>query len=168
MTGEDDLRHEGPVRVFEEEADAMEYVQEDRVETGDVIVIRNEGPRGGPGMREMLGVTSAVAGQGHAEDVALITDGRFSGATRGLSIGHTAPEAYVGGPIAALEDGDVVTVDVAERELSVDLDDEEIEARLEERADPGAGYRGGVLAKYQRDFGSAANGAVTNPKAQWE
>jgi len=168
VTGEDNLRHEGPVRVFEEETAAMEYVQEDRVETGDVIVIRNEGPRGGPGMREMLGVTSAVAGQGHAEDVALITDGRFSGATRGLSIGHVAPEAYVGGPIGVLEDGDVVTVDVAERELSVDLTEAEIEARLDEREDPGRSYRGGVLAKYQRDFGSAANGAATNPKAQWE
>jgi dihydroxy-acid dehydratase len=168
VTGEDDLHHEGPVRVFEEEAAAMEYVQEDRVETGDVIVIRNEGPRGGPGMREMLGVTSAVAGQGHAEDVALITDGRFSGATRGLSIGHVAPEAYVGGHIAALEDGDVVTVDIEERELSVDLDDAEIEDRLDALGDTDAGYRGGVLAKYQRDFGSAANGAVTNPKAQWE
>jgi dihydroxy-acid dehydratase len=168
VTGEDNLRHEGPVRVFEEETTAMKYVQEDRVETGDVIVIRNEGPRGGPGMREMLGVTSAVAGQGHAEDVALITDGRFSGATRGLSIGHAAPEAHVGGPIAALEDGDIVTVDVAERELSVNLNDAEIEARLADREDPDAGYRGGVLAKYQRDFGSAANGAVTNPKAQWD
>jgi dihydroxy-acid dehydratase len=119
-------------------------------------------------MREMLGVTSAVAGQGHAEDVALITDGRFSGATRGLSIGHVAPEAYVGGHIAALEDGDVVTVDIEERELSVDLDDAEIEDRLDALGDTDAGYRGGVLAKYQRDFGSAANGAVTNPKAQWE
>ncbi|MFB6227178.1 MAG: dihydroxy-acid dehydratase, partial [Halobacteriales archaeon] len=168
VTGADDLRHEGPVRVFEEETEAMKYVQEDRVETGDVIVIRNEGPRGGPGMREMLGVTSAVAGQGHAEDVALITDGRFSGATRGLSIGHVAPEAYVGGPIGVLEDGDVVTVDVAERELSVDLSDAEIAARLRDREDPERAYRSGVLAKYQRDFGSAANGAVTNPKAQWE
>jgi dihydroxy-acid dehydratase len=168
VTGEDDLRHEGPVRVFEEEAAAMQYVQEDRVGTGDVIVIRNEGPRGGPGMREMLGVTSAVAGQGHAEDVALITDGRFSGATRGLSIGHVAPEAYVGGAIAALEDGDIVTVDVAERELSVDLSESEMEARLDERNVRESPYEGGVLAKYQRDFGSAANGAVTNPKAQWE
>jgi dihydroxy-acid dehydratase len=168
VTGKDNLRHRGPVRVFEGETAAMEYVQEDRVETGDVIVIRNEGPQGGPGMREMLGVTSAVAGQGHAEDVALITDGRFSGATRGLSIGHTAPEAYVGGPIAALEDGDVVTVDVGERELSVDLSDAEIDARLADHGPAESDYRGGVLAKYQRDFGSAANGAVTNPRAQWD
>ena len=167
ITGEDHLHHEGPVRVFEEEEPAMKYVQEDNVESGDVICIRNEGPRGGPGMREMLGVTSAVAGQGHADDVALFTDGRFSGATRGFSIGHVAPEAYVGGPIAALEDGDTVTIDVDDLELSVDLSDEEIEERLEDH-DPEPTYEDGVLAKYHRDFGSAANGAVTNPGAQWD
>jgi len=167
ITGEDHLRHEGPVRVFESEEPAMEYVQEGSVETGDVLCIRNEGPRGGPGMREMLGVTSAVAGQGHAEDVALFTDGRFSGATRGFSIGHVAPEAYVGGPIAALEDGDTVTVDVDALELSVDLPDAEIEERLEDHA-PEPTYENGVLAKYHRDFGSAANGAVTNPGVQWD
>jgi len=167
ITGEDHLRHEGPVRVFDEESNAMEYVQEGRVESGDVIGIRNEGPRGGPGMREMLGVTSAVAGQGHAEDVALFTDGRFSGATRGFSIGHVAPEAFVGGPIAALEDGDVVTIDIDDLELSVDLTDEEIESRLEDH-DPEPNYESGVLAKYHRDFGSAANGAVTNPGAKWD
>ena len=167
ITGEDHLHHEGPVRVFEGEEDAMAYVQEGKVESGDVIAIRNEGPRGGPGMREMLGVTSAVAGQGHAEDVALFTDGRFSGATRGFSIGHVAPEAYVGGPIAALEDGDTITIDIDDHELSVDLTDEEIESRLEEY-DPEPTYESGVLAKYHRDFGSAANGAVTNPGAQWD
>jgi dihydroxy-acid dehydratase len=167
ITGEDHLHHEGPVRVFENEEPAMAYVQEGNVETGDVLCIRNEGPRGGPGMREMLGVTSAVAGQGHAEDVALFTDGRFSGATRGFSIGHVAPEAYVGGPIAALEDGDTVTIDIDDHELSVDLTHEEIEARLEDH-DPEPPYGNGVLAKYTRDFGSAANGAVTNPGVQWE
>ncbi|WP_436902409.1 dihydroxy-acid dehydratase [Halovenus halobia] len=166
ITGEDHLRHEGPVQVFEREEGAMEYVQEGNVESGDVICIRNEGPRGGPGMREMLGVTSAVAGQGHAEDVALFTDGRFSGATRGFSIGHVAPEAYVGGPIAALEDGDTVTIDIDELELSVDVSDEELEQRLEDH-DPEPAYENGVLAKHVRDFGSAANGAVTNPGAQW-
>ena len=166
ITDEDHLRHEGPVRVFEKEEPAMKYVQEGNVESGDVICIRNEGPRGGPGMREMLGVTSAVAGQGHADDVALFTDGRFSGATRGFSIGHVAPEAYVGGPIAALEDGDTVAIDVDELKLSVDLSDEEIEARLEDH-DPEPTYEDGVFAKYHRDFGSAANGAVTNPGAQW-
>ncbi|MFB6281604.1 MAG: dihydroxy-acid dehydratase [Haloferacaceae archaeon] len=165
ITGRDHLRHEGPVRVFESEEPAMAYVQEGDVEAGDVICIRNEGPRGGPGMREMLGVTSAVAGQGHAEDVALFTDGRFSGATRGFSIGHVAPEAYVGGPIAALEDGDTVTIDVDDLELSVDLTDAEIEARLADH-DPDPAYENGVLAKYGEAFGSAANGAVTNPGAK--
>jgi dihydroxy-acid dehydratase len=180
ITGEDHLHHEGPVRVFEQEAEAMKYVQEGRVDSGDtdegtsssnqnsvssgdVIVIRNEGPRGGPGMREMLGVTSAVAGQGHAEDVALITDGRFSGATRGFSIGHVAPEASVGGPIAAIEDGDTVTIDIDELELSVALSDEEIAERLDARDDPEPTYENGVLAKYGATFDSAANGAVTNP-----
>jgi dihydroxy-acid dehydratase len=167
ITGADHLRHEGPVRVFEEESPAMQYVQEGNVETGDVICIRNEGPQGGPGMREMLGVTSAVAGQGHAEDVALITDGRFSGATRGFSVGHVAPEAYAGGPIAALEDGDTVTVDIDALELSVDLTGEEIERRLGDH-DPDPAYANGVLAKYCRDFGSAANGAVSNPGAKWD
>jgi len=167
ITGEDHLHHEGPVRVFEEEENAMQYVQEGKVESGDLICIRNEGPRGGPGMREMLGVTSAVAGQGHAEDVALFTDGRFSGATRGFSIGHVAPEAFVGGPIAALEDGDTITIDIDELEMSVDLSDEEIEARLDEW-EPEPNYENGVLAKYHRDFDSAANGAVTNPGAKWE
>ena len=163
VTGEDNLHHEGPARVFEGEEAAMEYVQTEGAETGDVIVVRNEGPRGGPGMREMLGVTSAVAGQGHSEDVALITDGRFSGATRGLSIGHVAPEAYTDGPIGALRDGDVITVDIAERELSVDLTEEEIEARLEQRDDPEPNYTHGVLAKYGESFASAEYGAYTNP-----
>jgi len=165
ITGEDHLHHEGPVRIFDDEENAMEYVQEGHVDSGDVIGIRNEGPRGGPGMREMLGVTSAVAGQGHAEDVALFTDGRFSGATRGFSIGHVAPEAFVGGPIAALEDGDVITIDVDDHELSVDLSDAEIEGRLE-GYDPEPNYTGGVLAKYGQMFGSAANGAVTDPGAK--
>ncbi|RZH66567.1 dihydroxy-acid dehydratase [Natrinema altunense] len=163
ITGEDHLHHEGPVRIFEREEDAMAYVQEGNVESGDVIGIRNEGPRGGPGMREMLGVTSAVAGQGHAEDVALFTDGRFSGATRGFSIGHVAPEAAAGGPIAALEDGDTITIDIDDLELSVDLSDAEIEQRLADHDRPEPQYTTGVLAKYGRDFGSAANGAVTNP-----
>jgi dihydroxy-acid dehydratase len=167
ITGEDHLHHEGPVRIFDEEENAMEYVQEGHVESGDVIGIRNEGPRGGPGMREMLGVTSAVAGQGHAEDVALFTDGRFSGATRGFSIGHVAPEAFVGGPIAALEDGDVITIDIDALELSVDLSDEEIESRLAGyEAEPN--YTSGVLAKYGQLFDSAANGAVTDPGAKRE
>ena len=162
-TGQDEFHHEGPVRIFENEEDAMRYVQEDEIESGDVIVIRNEGPQGGPGMREMLGVTAAVVGAGHEDDVALLTDGRFSGGTRGPMIGHVAPEAFTGGPIAALEDGDVVTVDIPDRTIEVDLTDEELEARLADWEQPDPAYEGGVLAKYGLAFGSAANGAVTNP-----
>jgi dihydroxy-acid dehydratase len=163
VTGDDKLHHEGPARVFEDEESAMKWVQEGNIESGDVIIIRNEGPRGGPGMREMLGVTAAVVGQGHEDDVALITDGRFSGATRGPMIGHAAPEAFVGGPIAALEDGDTVRVDVPDRTIETDLSDEELDSRLDAWEQPEANYQSGVLAKYGRDFGSAANGAVTNP-----
>ncbi|NEU55872.1 dihydroxy-acid dehydratase [Halorussus sp. MSC15.2] len=163
VTGEDDFHHEGPARVFETEEDAMQYVQEGRIESGDVIVIRNEGPRGGPGMREMLGVTSAVVGAGHEDDVAMVTDGRFSGATRGPMIGHVAPESFDGGPIAALEDGDHVTIDIPDRTLEADLSDGEIESRLADREEPELSYQNGVLAKYGATFGSAANGAVTNP-----
>jgi len=163
VTGDDNFHHEGPARVFENEEDAMKYVQEDRIESGDVIVIRNEGPQGGPGMREMLGVTAAVVGAGHEDDVAMITDGRFSGATRGPMVGHAAPEAFVGGPIGALEDGDTITIDIPEREISVDLPDAELEDRLADREPPEPNYTSGVLAKYGMAFGSAANGAVTNP-----
>jgi len=162
------MHHEGPARVFEGEEAAMRYVQEGKVESGDVIVIRNEGPRGGPGMREMLGVTAARDGQGHSEDVALITDGRFSGATRGLSIGHVAPEAYDGGPIGLLEDGDHVTIDIPERTLDVDVPEEELDARREDWDQPEPSYENGVLAKYGALFGSAANGAITNPGAKDE
>ncbi|PSP97771.1 dihydroxy-acid dehydratase [Halobacteriales archaeon QS_4_70_19] len=162
-TGQDEFYHEGPARIFENEEDAMRYVQEGHIESGDVIVIRNEGPSGGPGMREMLGVTAAVVGAGHEDDVALLTDGRFSGGTRGPMIGHVAPEAFVGGPIAALEDGDHVTVDIPERSISVDLSDEELAARLDDWEQPDPAYEGGVLAKYGLAFDSAANGAVTNP-----
>ncbi|MFB6183169.1 MAG: dihydroxy-acid dehydratase [Haloarculaceae archaeon] len=168
VTGDDKFHHEGPARVFENEEDAMAYVQEGHIASGDVIVIRNEGPKGGPGMREMLGVTAAVVGQGHEDDVALITDGRFSGGTRGPMIGHVAPEAFVGGPIGALEDGDTITVDIPERTLEVDLSEDQLQRRLDERADPEPPYEGGVLAKYCRDFGSASNGAVTNPRVKWD
>jgi dihydroxy-acid dehydratase len=163
VTGEDNFHHEGPARVFEAEEDAMKYVQEGRIESGDVIVIRNEGPQGGPGMREMLGVTAAVVGAGHEDDVAMVTDGRFSGATRGPMIGHVAPESFAGGPIGALEDGDRVTIDIPDRTLAVDLPESEIEDRLDAREEPELAYQNGVLAKYGATFGSAANGAVTNP-----
>ena len=167
-TGNDEFYHQGPARIFENEEDAMAYVQEGHIESGDVIVIRNEGPKGGPGMREMLGVTAAVVGAGHEDDVALITDGRFSGGTRGPMIGHVAPEAFVGGPIGLLEDGDEVTVDIPERTLSVDVDDAELAARREAWDQPDPAYDGGVLAKFARDFGSAAHGAVTNPGVKRE
>ncbi|WP_280586178.1 dihydroxy-acid dehydratase [Halorubrum sp. Boch-26] len=164
VTGDDEFYHEGPARVFENEEDAMEYVQSGAVDSGDVIVIRNEGPTGGPGMREMLGVTAAVVGAGHEDDVALLTDGRFSGATRGPMIGHVAPEAAEGGPIGLIEDDDHVTVDIPERDLSVDLSDDELAERREAWEPPALQYEGGILAKYARDFASAADGAVTNPR----
>ncbi|MFC6873780.1 dihydroxy-acid dehydratase [Halobellus marinus] len=166
VTGDDKFHHTGPARLFEGEEAAMRYVQEGHIESGDVIVIRNEGPQGGPGMREMLGVTAAVVGQGHEDDVALLTDGRFSGATRGPMVGHVAPEAAVGGPIALLEDGDEITVDIPDRELSVDVSESELDARREEWEPREPAYTSGVLAKYGNDFGSAANGAVTNPGAK--
>ena len=168
VTGDDQLHHEGPARIFEREEAAMEWVQDGNIEPGDVVVIRNEGPCGGPGMREMLSVTAAVVGQGHEDDVALLTDGRFSGATRGPMIGHVAPEAFDGGPIAALEDGDTVTVDIPNRELSVDLSEDELDERLEAWEQPEPTYTSGVLAKYGLAFGSAANGAVTNPAVKRE
>ncbi|MDR5672542.1 Dihydroxyacid dehydratase/phosphogluconate dehydratase [Halalkaliarchaeum sp. AArc-CO] len=162
-TGNDTLRHVGPARIFEHEENAMAYVQDGDVDPDDVIVIRNEGPKGGPGMREMLGVTAAVVGAGYEDDVALLTDGRFSGGTRGPMIGHVAPEAAVGGPIGLLEEGDEVTVDVPNRELSVAVSSEELERRRDAWEEPDPPYEGGVLAKFARDFGSAADGAVTNP-----
>jgi dihydroxy-acid dehydratase len=163
VTGDDAFHHAGPARLFENEEDAMAYVQEGHVESGDVIIIRNEGPQGGPGMREMLGVTAAVVGQGHEDDVGLITDGRFSGATRGPMIGHVAPEAAVGGPIALVEDGDEITIDIPDRTLEVDVSDAELERRREAWEPRPPNYTSGVLAKYGQAFGSAANGAVTNP-----
>lgn len=167
-TGDDAFHHEGPARVFETEEDAMAYVQEGGIESGDTIVIRNEGPRGGPGMREMLGVTAAVVGQGHEDDVALLTDGRFSGATRGPMIGHVAPEAFVGGPIAAIEDGDTITIDIPDRTIALECSDAELERRIEASDASEPAYDSGVLAKYGAAFDSAANGAVTNPSAKRE
>ena len=163
ITGEDAFVHTGPARVFESEEDAMAYVQQGELESGDVLVIRTEGPRGGPGMREMLGVTAAVVGQGHEDDVAMLTDGRFSGATRGPMVGHIAPEAAVGGPIGLLADGDIVTIDVPARRIDVAVDADEWAAREAAWEPPTPRYTSGVLAKYGRSFDSASNGAVTNP-----
>ena len=158
------LEHTGPARVFDSEEAAMEAVQAGRIVAGDVVVIRYEGPRGGPGMREMLGVTAALVGQGLGETVALLTDGRFSGATRGLMAGHVAPEASHGGPIAALRDGDTVTFDIENRTLGVDLPEGELEARLAQWSEPEPRYATGVMAKYAALVSSASEGAVTDPE----
>jgi dihydroxy-acid dehydratase len=152
----------GPARVFECEEDCFAAVKDQRIEPGDVIVIRNEGPAGGPGMREMLQVTAAIVGEGLGEEVALLTDGRFSGATRGLMVGHVAPEAVKGGPIAALRDGDEVTIDVDGRRLEVALSDEEIASRIAAYEQPPPAYETGVLAKYAKSVSSASIGAITS------
>ena len=158
------LHHEGPARVFDSEEEAMEALNAQRITAGDVVVIRYEGPKGGPGMREMLGVTGAIVGQGLGETVALLTDGRFSGATRGLMVGHVAPEAAHGGPIAALREGDAVTFDVENRKLEVALSDAQIEDRLKDWKDPQPRYETGVFAKYAALVSSASEGAITRPE----
>jgi dihydroxy-acid dehydratase len=161
LAGHERRHHRGPARVFEGEESAMAAVIGGAIEAGDVVVIRNEGPAGGPGMREMLAVTAAINGAGLGEDVALLTDGRFSGATHGLMAGHVAPEAVRGGPIAAVQDGDEITIDVDARRIDVALSGEEIAARLATYAAPPNPDMTGVLLKYARSVSSAANGAVT-------
>ncbi|MEA2319340.1 MAG: dihydroxy-acid dehydratase [Solirubrobacteraceae bacterium] len=161
LAGHERRHHRGPARVFEGEEAAMDAVTHGGIQEGDVVVIRNEGPAGGPGMREMLAVTGAINGAGLGESVALLTDGRFSGATHGFMAGHVAPEAARGGPIAAVQDGDIVTVDVENRRLDVDLDDEEIARRVAAYQAPPNGDATGVLAKYAALVGSASQGAVT-------
>ena len=155
------LEHRGPARVFECEEDAMHAVTEGRIKDGDVIVIRYEGPKGGPGMREMLGVTGAVIGAGLGESVALLTDGRFSGATRGLMAGHVAPEAAHRGPIAAVREGDTVVFDIANRKLTVEISDAELTARLAQWKTPEPRYKSGVFAKYAAPVQSGSEGATT-------
>ena len=162
VTGIDRKLHQGPARVFEREEDAMAAVTRGEIKAGDVVVIRHEGPKGGPGMREMLGVTGAIMGAGLGDSVALVTDGRFSGATRGFMVGHVAPEAAVGGPIAALRDGDPLTIDIENRKIDIDLPAAEIEARLAATPRPEAKYKTGVFAKYALTVSSAARGAVTS------
>ena len=154
-------QHRGPARIFDREEAAMQAVTSKQIQPGDVMVIRYEGPAGGPGMREMLGVTAAIVGEGLGESVALMTDGRFSGATRGLMIGHVAPEAARGGPIAALEEGDTISIDVENRRLDVELEDSEIEQRLAKWKPPEQRYASGVFAKYCLLVSSAAEGAIT-------
>jgi dihydroxy-acid dehydratase len=162
LSGHERRKHVGPARVFESEEDAMAAVTGSQIEPGDVLVIRNEGPAGGPGMREMLAVTAALVGEGLGEEVALITDGRFSGATRGFMAGHVAPEAARGGPIAAVQDGDEVTIDVDGRTLDVALAPEEIAARVGAYESPAREVPAGVLSKYAKLVGSAAEGAITS------
>ncbi|MDR7436573.1 MAG: dihydroxy-acid dehydratase [Armatimonadota bacterium] len=161
LAGGERQQHRGPARVFDGEEAAFAAVRSGEVRPGDVVVIRYEGPGGGPGMREMLLVTAALVGAGLGESVALVTDGRFSGATRGLMVGHVAPEAARGGPLAALRDGDVITIDVPSRRLDVDLSADEIRARLSRWSPPPPRYATGALAKYARLVSSAAEGAVT-------
>lgn len=165
IAGHERLSHRGPARVFDREEDAMRAVTHGQIQAGDVVVIRYEGPRGGPGMREMLGVTGAIVGAGLGETVALLTDGRFSGATRGLMVGHVAPEAARGGPLAALQEGDTINIDIEARRLDVELSDAEIAARLARWQEPAPRYTSGVFAKYALLVSSASEGAITQPGA---
>jgi dihydroxy-acid dehydratase len=161
VSGADRTIHRGPARVFDSEEGAFEAVQRQAIKPGDVVVIRYEGPSGGPGMREMLGVTSALVGAGLGDSVALVTDGRFSGATRGFMVGHAAPEAFRGGPLAAVREGDPIVIDVATRRLDVEISDEELSERLKTWKAPAPRYATGVMAKYAKLVSSASMGAVT-------
>ena len=164
ISGHERLQHRGPARVFESEEDAMAAVTGKKIRAGDVVVIRNEGPKGGPGMREMLSVTGAIVGEGLGETVALLTDGRFSGATHGLMAGHVSPEAALGGPIAAVRDGDMIRFDVNQRKLEAEISDEEIRRRMSAWKPPQPRYPTGVFAKYAALVLSASEGAITKPQ----
>ncbi len=163
LVGHERTLHRGPARVFDSEEDCFAAVSARAIQPGDVVVIRYEGPAGGPGMREMLHVTAALVGEGLGDSVALVTDGRFSGATHGLMVGHVAPEAAHGGPLAALRDGDIVAVDVDSRELRAELPEGELERRLADWTPPPKRYETGVLAKYAALVSSASDGAITTP-----
>jgi dihydroxy-acid dehydratase len=165
MSGHERASQTGPARVFDSEEAAMHAVTSKQIKAGDVVVIRYEGPKGGPGMREMLSVTAAIVGEGLGESVALITDGRFSGATRGLMVGHVAPEAALGGPIVAIREGDRITIDTKIRKLELEIPDAEISRRLSEWKAPAPRYKTGVFAKYAALVRSAAEGAITTPPA---
>jgi dihydroxy-acid dehydratase len=164
ISGHERLEQRGPARVFESEEDAMAAVTAKKIQAGDVVVIRNEGPKGGPGMREMLGVTAAIVGEGLGGSVALLTDGRFSGATRGLMAGHVSPEAALGGPIAGVRDGDMIRFDVNKRELVVEVSDEVLRQRMAQWKAPQPRYPKGVFAKYAALVSSASQGAITTPR----
>ena len=161
IAGKKVTQFQGTARVFDREEDAMQAVQQRQIQAGDVVVIRYEGPKGGPGMREMLGVTGALVGQGLGESVALMTDGRFSGATHGVMVGHVAPEAVVGGPIAALRDGDTIVFDIPKREINVKLPKRELRSRLAKWKPPAPRYTSGVMAKYANLVSTASRGAIT-------
>jgi dihydroxy-acid dehydratase len=162
ISGKEGLRFEGNARVFESEEKALKSILAGTIKKGDVIVIRYEGPKGGPGMREMLSPTSAVMGRGLGKDVALITDGRFSGGTHGFVVGHITPEAFVGGPIALIKNGDKITIDARKRTLSLDITDGEMARRRNAWKQPAPRYRRGVLAKYASHVTDASHGAVTD------
>jgi len=164
ISGHERLEHRGPARVFESEEDAMAAVTSRKIQAGDVVVIRNEGPKGGPGMREMLGVTSAIVGEGLGDSVALLTDGRFSGATRGLMAGHVSPEAALGGPICGVRDGDMIRFDVRKRVLEVEVSDDVLRQRMAAWKPPQPRYPTGVFAKYAALVSSASQGAITTPR----
>jgi dihydroxy-acid dehydratase len=161
LAGHERLLHRGPARVFDSEEACFAAVKGQSITPGDVVVIRYEGPAGGPGMREMLHVTAALVGEGLGDEVALVTDGRFSGATHGLMVGHVAPEAFRGGPIALLRDGDTVVVDVESRRLDLEVDEDELERRRATWTRPEPRYRAGVFARYAEHVGSASEGART-------
>jgi dihydroxy-acid dehydratase len=163
ISGHERLEQRGPARVFESEEDAMTAVTSKKIKSGDVVVIRNEGPKGGPGMREMLSVTGAIVGEGLGSSVALLTDGRFSGATHGLMAGHVSPEAALGGPIAAVRDGDIIRFDIRQRVLEVEISDEVLRQRMKEWKPPKPRYPTGVFAKYAALVSSASQGAITRP-----
>jgi len=168
VAGMNSLVFTGPARCFDCEEDAFEAVSNEGYEEGDVLVIRYEGPKGGPGMREMLSTTAALYGLGMGDKVALITDGRFSGATRGFCIGHVGPEAFVGGPIGLLKDGDMITIDADKGILSVALSDDELAERRKSWVPPKTQYTTGALWKYAQLVGPARKGALTNPSAKEE
>jgi len=163
MAGHERLYHKGPARVFNQEEEAMTAVTQGKIKTGDVVVIRYEGPKGGPGMREMLGVTAALVGEGLGDKVALLTDGRFSGATHGLMAGHVAPEAANGGPIAIVEEGDTIVFDIEKRQLNLEVSSDKIERRLKNWKAPEPLYKTGVFGKYAFLVSSASEGAITRP-----
>jgi dihydroxy-acid dehydratase len=168
ISGHERLEHRGPARVFDCEEDAMAAVTNKKIKSGDVVVIRNEGPKGGPGMREMLSVTGAIVGEGLGSSVALLTDGRFSGATHGLMAGHVSPEAALGGPIAAVRDGDTIHFDITQRVLEVEISDKVLRQRMKQWKPPQPRYPTGVFAKYAALVSSASQGAITSPpKLRW-